>query len=531
MVKTIHTDVVVIGGGSTGTAVLRDAAMRGFSAVLVERADLGQGTTGRFHGLLHSGGRYVVSDPESATECAQENAILRRIMPRAIEATGGLFVATPGDDPAYAEGFLAAAAKARVPAQEISPAEARRREPLLNPRITRAFEVRDGSIDGWQLVWGNARSAREYGARTLTYHRVTRIEHEDGQVRAVVARDERAGAVVRIECRFVLNCGGPWAGRIAAMAECHGVDVVPGAGIMIAINHRLTQEVLNRCAYPGDGDIIVPAHPVCIIGTTDKRAQDPDHLPIPADQVQQLLDAGERMIPGFRGFRVLHAWAGARPLVRDTRVAASDTRHMRRGMSVVDHLQRDGVRGLLTIAGGKLTTCRLMAERIVDEMCEQLGEQRPCRTAEEAVPGPARARTFAITDRLRNVESHTPAPGGQQIVCECELITRRMLEDALDRLPGGSLDDVRRQVRLGMGPCQGGFCASRAVGIAHARGDVDAPGAVRMLRRFLENRWIGLWPVLADGQARQIALDAWIYQGTLDLDHVPQPEMAGEASR
>lgn len=97
--KRLETDVVVIGGGSTGLGVVRDAAMRGYRAVLVERVDLGQGTTGRFHGLLHSGGRYVVSDPRSATECAEENAILRRIQASAVEDTGGFFVTLPGDDP------------------------------------------------------------------------------------------------------------------------------------------------------------------------------------------------------------------------------------------------------------------------------------------------------------------------------------------------------------------------------------------------------------------------------------------------
>ena len=81
--------------------------MRGYSTVLLDRADLGQGTTARFHGLLHSGGRYVVSDPLSATECADENAILTRIQSSAIERTGGYFVTAPGDDPAFADKFLA----------------------------------------------------------------------------------------------------------------------------------------------------------------------------------------------------------------------------------------------------------------------------------------------------------------------------------------------------------------------------------------------------------------------------------------
>lgn len=527
--RTIRSEVVVVGGGSTGAGVARDAAMRGFPTVLVERADLGQGTTGRFHGLLHSGGRYVVSDPESATECAQENAILKRIQADACEDTGGLFVSVPGDDDDFADGFEAACRAAQVPCQEIPVAEALRREPRLNPGTKRAFEVQDGSVDGWKLVWGAARSAEAHGASVLTYHRVTRIEHEDGQVQAVICRDLRGDEDVRIECRFVLNCAGPWAGRIAAMAQCHGVDVVPGAGIMIAMNHRLNQEVLNRCIYPADGDILVPAHTVSIIGTTDKKTDDPDHLEIPREQVQQMLDAGEELIPGFRRMRAIHAWAGARPLMRDTTVSADDTRHMRRGMSVVDHLERDGVAGLLTIGGGKLTTYRLMAERIVDEMCEQMGEDRACRTADEAVVGSESGRLYSLGRRLQEVEEPTPdpeavdAPGGRQIICECELVTRTKLEQTMRGLEDFTLDDVRRQVRLGMGPCQGGFCTSRAAGIAHQCGMVDAARAAELLRLFLKNRWIGLWPILSGGQARECALDYWIYWGTLDLEHLPAP--------
>src|SRR6188472_341555 len=98
-------DVLIVGGGSTGAGVARDAAMRGLSTVLVERRDLAEGTTGRFHGLLHSGGRYVVRDPRSARECIQENRILRRIASHCIEDTGGLFVCTPSDDPGYGDQF------------------------------------------------------------------------------------------------------------------------------------------------------------------------------------------------------------------------------------------------------------------------------------------------------------------------------------------------------------------------------------------------------------------------------------------
>ncbi|MDF1486888.1 anaerobic glycerol-3-phosphate dehydrogenase subunit GlpA [Tessaracoccus caeni] len=522
--KTIDADVVVIGGGSTGVGVVRDAAMRGFKAVLVERADLGQGTTGRFHGLLHSGGRYVVSDPESATECAEENVILKRIQADAIEDTGGLFVTTAVDAEDFADGYAAACVKAKVPIEEISLKEAFRREPLLNRGSKRAFAVEDGTIDGWKLVWGAVRSAEQYGGTILTYHSVTKIEHQAGQATAVTCLDRRSGETVRIGCHFVLNCAGPWGGQIAAMAGCHDVEVVPGAGIMIAMNHRLTQSVLNRCIYPADGDILVPAHPVCIIGTTDHKAGHADDLPIPRDQVQQMLDAGEEMIPGFRKARAIHAWAGARPLVKDSRVSAEDTRHMARGMSIIDHEHRDGLKGLLTIAGGKLTTYRLMAERIVDVMCDQLGEKRECRTADEPVPGSEDRKLYALNRRLEQVETGTKAPSGQQIICECELVTRKKLIEAMNDLTEFNLDDLRRQVRLGMGPCQGGFCASRATGIAHQRDDIDAEHASELLRGFLKNRWIGIWPILHGEQVRQTALDSWIFEGTLDLEHLPEPE-------
>src|SRR5438874_11518030 len=102
----LSTDVLVIGGGSTGAGAVRDAAMRGFSTVLVERGDLATGTTGRFHGLLHSGGRYAVKDPVAARECVVENAILRRIAAVCIEDTVGLFVSTLWDDPACGDECL-----------------------------------------------------------------------------------------------------------------------------------------------------------------------------------------------------------------------------------------------------------------------------------------------------------------------------------------------------------------------------------------------------------------------------------------
>jgi glycerol-3-phosphate dehydrogenase len=516
--RKLSAEVVVIGGGTTGVGVVRDVAMRGYSAILLDRADLAQGTSGRFHGLLHSGGRYVVTDPLSGTECAQENVVLGRIQPAAIERTGGLFFTLPGDpDPEWGDKFLAGAAEAQVPVEEIDTARALKLEPRLNPTAERVFLVQDGSVDGWQLAWTAAQSAIQYGAQILTYTKVTKILRQAGRVTGVLATDQKTGEDVTIDCGFVLNCAGPWAGQVSVMADCAPVAVIPGRGIMVAAD-RFTNMCLNLCVKPADGDIIVPCHGVSIIGTTDVKVDDPDHLDIPRDEVQKMLDAGEKLAPGFRTARVLHVWSGARPLIKDDRVAASDTRHMSRGMAVVDHSTRDDLLGLLTIGGGKLTTYRLMAEHIVDAMEAQTGEHHPCRTADEICPGNEPGHYFTLNHRLKDREADRL---DDQIVCECELISRTQLADLIKAQPNATLDDLRRQLRLGMGPCQGGFCSSRAAAIAFEEGEIDIERATGLLRLFLTNRWYGLWPVLHGDQARQAALDDWILQGLLDIDHLP----------
>jgi glycerol-3-phosphate dehydrogenase len=517
-VARLEAEVLVIGGGATGAGVAWDAALRGFDVVLVERGDLAEGTSGRFHGLLHSGGRYVVKDPVAAEECVVENAILRRVIPDCIEDTGGLFVTTPDDDPSYGDRFLEGCRAAHLPAEEIDVADALRREPRLNPAILRAFTVPDASIDAWKTVWSLARGAAAHGARILTYHRVVGLHRTDGAVTGARVRNERTGEDVDIAAGFTLNASGAWAAQILHMAGIEDVGVVPGKGIMIAMNHRLVNTVINRCTMPADGDILVPVRTVSVIGTTDIRSADPDEIPVTQAEVDQMLDDGERLVPGFREARALRVWAGVRPLFQDARAGeVVDTRDVSRTHAVVDHRARDGVDGLLTMSGGKLTTLRLMAQDLVDAMCVQLGAERPCRTAVERPPGNEDGEPYHLGSRLGRREETLQE---EQLICECELIGRRRLEEAMRTRGSSDLDDIRRVLRLGMGPCQGGFCIYRATGILHGVNRLDGSEAAASLRGFLQERWKGVWPILYGDQLRQARLDDWIFQGLLDVEHL-----------
>ena len=519
----IKTDVLVIGGGATGTGVLRDLAMRGFRCLLVERRDLSYGTTGRYHGLLHSGARYVVKDPQAARECYEENKILRRIMPQCIEDTGGYFVLTPQDDPSYIPQFLNGCKQAGIPVEEVPIRRMLKQEPLLDPKIQRCFYLPDASADSFLAARLNVDSARLYGGQINTYHVLLSLlvtSHSTGnisQVSGAICHDLIKDEDVQIEASMVVNASGAWAGTICQMAGIN-LPMLPGKGTMIAVNHRLVNTVINRCKPPADGDILVPAHTVAVMGTTDIKVNDLDHYSIEPWEIRLLQEEGEKIIPGFTHIRLLRAWAGVRPLVQDE--LGSSDRDVSRVYVLLDHAERDGVGGLVTITSGKWTTSRKMAQVTVDMVSEKLGVNTPCRTHLESLPSPhEQVRKYHnIGARLEKIEYD--ADYGS-LICECELATRHDVERAIINMNAATLDDIRRNTRLGMGPCQGAYCTFRAVGILHSLRHPPIVETNTSLRDFLQERWKGNLPILWGQQLRQARFNELVYVNVLNAGSLP----------
>jgi glycerol-3-phosphate dehydrogenase len=519
------TQVVVVGGGVTGVAVLRDLALRGVDAVLVERSDLGTGTSGRWHGLLHSGGRYAVRDEESARECIEENRILRRIAPHTIEDLGGLFVLLPQDDPAYAGQFVAGCKAAGIPVEALTPAEARKREPLLADRIEAAYAVPDGGIDSWALIRSMVADARARGARVLPRHPVVGFERDGDRLAAVRVRDLAGGADVVIGCEWVVNAAGAWAGEVGAMAGVP-IDMIPGKGVMVVMASRYVRGVVNACRKPADGDIVVPQHEVAILGTTSVQVEDPDDVTVDPAEVDRMIDMCAQMVPSLARGRVLRAFAGSRPLYKPPQQAGedtSDTRAVSRTFTVLDHGERDGLANMLSIVGGKLTTCRQMAEKLVDHLAAHMGVTVGSTTAAVPLPG-ADHGVHTLAGPLAAVE-RDGAYG--TLICECELVTAARLRQAVaDGVV--ELEDLRRLLRLGYGPCQAAFCAWRAAAAVcerqldgtappTAKGGASDADPLAGLTRFLQERWRGQLTAVWGDQARQALLNHAIYRGIFDL--------------
>ncbi len=511
MSESYACDVLVVGGGVTGAGVLRDLARRGLKTLLVDRGDFGTGTTGRYHGLLHSGGRYAAGDAVTARECIDENRVLRRIAPASIEDTGGYFVATPDDPEDYVDAFPAACAAADIPCEEIPVAAALRREPALNPKIRRVFRLPDGSVEPWNLIDGNIADARAHCSDAWSYRRVVAFERAGERIISATVRDERSGTTARIAPRFVVSTAGAWAGQIAALAGVE-VTMVPGKGVMLIYNQRMTDTVVNRCHKSADGDIMVPVHTVAILGTTDVRVADPDVYDISREEVSALIAEGEKLFPDLGRMRLLRAYAGVRPLYQPPAATqAAQNRSISRAHTVLDHGE-DGIDNYVSIVGGKLTTFRLMAEDTVDVVCEKLGVTTPCTTADEMLPNQVPGKTYWLGHRL--AEHEAEGGGDSALICECELVTRPMLASFLDEHWPCSVDDMRRGTRLGMGPCQGGFCTFRAAGMAAEHAAAGASGTTDdAIVGYLRERFKGTRPIAAGRQLQELWMVLGIYGG------------------
>ena len=385
--ERLETQVVVIGGGITGCSVLRDLAMRGIDCMLFERGNLSEGTTGNFHGLLHSGGRYAVKDQPAAIECIEENQILRRIAPQAIEDTGGFFVTLNDEDEEFLPRFIDGCEACGIPHEVLSGEEALKEEPALSPDVRTAVAVPDGSIDGWDLCIGAVNAAKELGSQVFLFTEVTDIVVEGDRVVGVLAEDQNTGKEYEVRAEYVVNASGPWTEEVGKLAGIE-IPMVLSPGTMIVLDSRPVTRVINRCRYPSDGDIIVPVGTTIVLGTTSKEIEDPDNYAIEQWEVDVVLTEGMEMVPKIEEMGIQRCYAGVRPLYEPPEDLSGEEkgRDVSRAHFVLDHEELDDLGGFITITGGKVTTGRLMAEDTVDLVAEKMGVDEPCRTAEEPLP-------------------------------------------------------------------------------------------------------------------------------------------------
>lgn len=525
-------DVIIVGGGITGAGTARDCALRGLRVLLIERHDIATGATGRNHGLLHSGARYAVTDRESASECIKENMILKKIARHCVDETSGLFITLPEDDLGYQATFVKACNAAGIKAEVMDPKEAIRLEPSVNPSIIGAVRVPDGSVDPFRLCAANMVDAKLHGAKVLVYSEVVSFIKDGDTVKGVKVLDHKTGLVSDYYAPVTVNAGGIWGHNIALMAGAN-VGMFPAKGALLIFAHRVNGVVINRCRKPANADILVPGDTVCIIGTTSTKVpyEECDHIAVTPDEVDLLLTEGAKLAPCLAETRILRAYAGVRPLVSADNDPSG--RNISRGIVCLDHETRDGIKGFVTITGGKLMTYRLMAEMATDAVCRKLGLEAACTTASTPLPGSEPGGLEKIARKIWEMPTTAQkASVGRfgsraaeldfdddkgSLVCECEQVSMGEVDAAIANLEVNNLVDLRRRTRFGMGTCQGELCACRAAGrlaraqdcVSKARGD---------LKSFIGERWKGMYPVAWGETLRESSYTQWVYNEVLGLN-------------
>ena len=395
-------DLLVIGGGITGCGLARDAALRGLSVALVEKVDFAYGTSSRSSKLVHGGVRYLAyGDVGLVRESAHERKVLGTIAPHLVHPLRFLFPLYKGDSVAKLRvGFAMfdkLAGSTRQEHHRVLKAEGiRERVPGLRDPLIGGIEFTEYITDDARLTLENALSAAEHGAFVANHAAVTSFLLDDGRLAGARVRDELDGRTREVRASVVVNATGPWAEETIGLGQSPAPKhVLPSKGIHLLFQaDRLPLRGAVVLTSPaGREGFAIRRWNYVYVGTSDVAHEGTLDEPV-ADHaaIDDVLRMTQDCFPslGLTGADVVATWAGLRPLIAEEGKAPRDTsRH--------DEVWRSP-EGLISIVGGKLTTHRRMAERVMEHVAKELGRDLgdSHRTTEVPLPGAElRGRDFA----------------------------------------------------------------------------------------------------------------------------------------
>jgi len=519
--KRLTPQALVIGAGVTGTGIARDLALRGISCMVIEKGNINDGASGRNHGLLHSGARYLGSDPESAEECRVEGEILKTIAPHCIEDTGGLYVAVRGDDESYIKAFPGLCKKAGISCRELSISEALELEPEICRDAIAVFKVPDASVDPFHLSLENMNQAIEQGAVYYSNCEAIAFTLENGCIEKVRVRNKLNRQCFNIRPQVVINAAGAWAGMVAKLAQI-SLPMVYSKGSLLVTHNRLTTHVINRLRPATDADILVPGRTVSIFGTTSVRLDSLDRIEPDFKEIDYLINQGAQMVPGLETARYIRAYAGVRPLV-ENHDQGGDDRSVSRGFYLYDHGNQDkgqGVSNFITITGGKVTTYRLMAEKTADLAARKLKISAPCTTA--TTPLMSKAPSNLIEAGMSVKLWAREKSASDNMMCECEMVPTSHFKELIlwlkQNRETADLNSLRIHSRLGKGACQGTFCSMRVTGFMYDQAYIKGRQGIDNIKTLLKERFKGQKSVLWGSQLAQAELNQAMFCSFFGLD-------------
>ena len=406
-------DVLVVGGGITGAGVARDAALRGWSVALVEQEDFAFGTSSRSSKIVHGGVRYLeYGHFLLVRESARERRVLKSIAPHLVHRLEFLYPVFAPDSllkiRAGLQVFDWLAGSERADRHELlSPSEVRAWLPGLREPLRGAVKYVEYITDDARLTLENVQSAAAHGALVANHAIAERLYRDDrGRVHGARVRDRLDGTVYEVQARSVVNAGGPWAQAILEASDLpvpHPLRPSKGIHLLFSADRLPLRAATFLKSSSGRRGLAMPRLDYVYVGTSD----DEYHGALAAPRathadVVDLLAMVQDCFPdaGIQVDDVLATWAGVRPLIAEEGKSTRDT-------SREDEVWR-GPEGLITIAGGKLTTYRRMAGRVIDAIRDEIGAppRDEDRTEAVALPGAPEGDAVAFrAERRKRLEA------------------------------------------------------------------------------------------------------------------------------
>jgi glycerol-3-phosphate dehydrogenase len=369
----VRYEVVIFGGGATGTATFRDLAMRGFEAALVERRTIASGTTSASHQNLLGGLRYVINDPIVAQECAEENAIISAIAPEVIGKLRNYFV---GFGTEYAWRALRAAKQLHVEATELDLRNVFAEIPSLNTDLAVAVETNDRNINAQRFCWLNCSSAELCGGSLFQGTEVRAITELDGIFHIKTDHGD-------LRTEYIINATGPWINTVAAKLDT-SIPVTFSQGTII-VQQALSPRGIQHLREPSDADAYIVHDGYGWLGTTSTTISNPEEASPEPWAGAYLKKEIAHILPGVENQRTLSTFVGIRALADGNYPeSATNNIHFQNGRRKSRDFQViEGPKNAFHVIGGKLTTARLMAEKIADVLCDKAARSARCQTANE----------------------------------------------------------------------------------------------------------------------------------------------------
>ncbi len=427
-------DVLVIGGGASGLGCALDSAARGYRTALFEAGDFARGTSSRSTKLIHGGVRYLKQGNVSLVlEALKERGLLRRNAPHIVSE---LPFIVPSYDwweaPFYGVGLrlydMLAGKLGFGASRNLSKEETLELLPTIETRGLRGGVIYyDGQFDDARLAIEIAATAASRGAVLVNYAPVIRLVKKYGLVRGLVARDEESGREIPVEGKVVVNATGPFTDSVRRLDEEGGPLIKPSQGAHIVLPREfLPGTSAIMVPHTDDGRVLfaIPWQNRVVVGTTDTPMEAVSFEPQPLPQeIDFLLEHAARYLTKDpKREDVLSAFAGIRPLAGGT--ADGQTAAIPRDHTV--HISRSG---LVTLAGGKWTTYRKMAEDAIDQAALVAGlDEKPSVTAGLRIGGEA-------------------TPEGLDVVRAARQEMARTVEDVLSRRTRALFLDARAAVK------------------------------------------------------------------------------------